>query len=515
MRDAWNFTIGSLARRNARMNSNRIGLILGDQSIKYGAFNNRVNHLANALTTQGVSKGDRVAVLLPNVPQILEVYFACAKIGAIALLVNLRLTPGDVTYMLNDARARIAVVFDMFLGLMEREKLETLTTVVVVGKSTRPDLDYESLLGDADRGEPEASQRVVPDDGFLLLYTSGTTGKPKGCLLSHRAMLTNNFNLTARLQISHNERYLNILPLFHMAGLGLALSVFHAGGVNVLMPMPDIAEMARLIEARGITVTALVPPLPAWLIGHQKEAGHDFSSLRFIAGMGGVESEDTLRDMGEVLGCGFRGVYGQTECGNVASISDQADELSRPGTCGRPLANFEWRLVNSEGIDVSPDEPGELWLKGPSIMTGYWERPDETDSAMGGGWLRTGDILREDDDGYWYMMDRKKDLIKTGGLNVYSKEVELVVIEHPAVNQVAVVGVPDKEWGESVKACIVLKPDAELTVPELAAWIKDRLAGYKQPRYIEFVESIPANQIGKIIKAELRRRPVTDSQRTR
>lgn len=512
---AGNFTIGSLARRNARMNSQRIGLVLGEKRISYEDFNFRVNRLAHAFMARGVSKGDRVAVMLPNIPQILEVYFACAKIGAIVLPVNLRLTPAEVTYILNDAGVLAVAVLDMFLGLLERDALESVKSVIVVGQAQEKDTEYESLLEGEDEAEPEGAEDVLSDDGFLLLYTSGTTGKPKGCVLSHRAMLANNFNLTARIRLSEDDRYLNVLPLFHMAGLGLALAVFHIGGRNVLMPMPDIAQMAVLLEEENVTFSALVPPLASWLIAHQKEAGHDLSALRFMAGMGGVESPETLRGLREILDCGFRGVYGQTECGNVASVTDETDELSRPGTCGRPLACFEWRLVDENGRDLPSGEVGELWLKGPSVMTEYWKRPEATEETLAGGWLRTGDLLWEDSDGYWYMSDRKKDLIKTGGLNVYPKEVELAIQDNPAVDQVSVVGVQDAEWGESVKACIVLKKDMSLTRGEVVDWVKDRLAGYKRPRYIEFIEAIPTNQIGKILKAELRSRPVNDDQRAR
>lgn len=508
-----NFTVGSLARRNAKLYPQKAGIVSGEKSLTFFEFNGRVNKLANSLLSAGVKRGDRIGTIMPNTCQYLEIYFSAAKIGAIVVPINLRLTPSEVTFILRDADVGTVVAMDTFLSLLQQEVLPQIKNLIVIGKTQDSALEYESFLNAGSCDEPIFYDEVNPEDTLLLIYTSGTTGNPKGCMLNHKAIMANNFNLGIRLLISPDDCYLNALPLFHMVDLGFAFAHFHIGAVNVLMPVPEPPLIIEMIQQEKVTCTVLVPNLTRGIMDYQVQANKDIGSLRFIIGGGGMESQETLDDIKNILKCGYIGVYGQTECGNVMSMSDYQDETDRPGTCGRPLANFEWRLVDDKGRDVPVDEPGELLIKGPSVMQGYWKRSEATREALAGEWLHTGDILRQDKDGYLYMMDRKKDLVKTGGLNVYPKEVEVQLMLHPAVKQAVVVGVPDAKWYEAIKAFIVLKEGHNLTTEEVNAWCREKLASYKRPRWIEFVREIPVNQTGKVLKRDLRKQPLNDDQR--
>jgi acyl-CoA synthetase (AMP-forming)/AMP-acid ligase II len=335
----------------------------------------------------------------------------------------------------------------------------------------------------------------------MLLYTSGTTGRPKGCLLSQSAWLASNANLVHGLRLEHGERLLAVYPLYHVAGFGMAMSVLTLGGAIVFCESASPGELWPLVARYDVTRTGL-PGLRAQLDAATPAAT---GSLRGVVGGANMESARTLERTREVLpGAVFNGVYGSTEAGNFVTVTTAAEELERPGTIGRPLPGFDVRIAGENGGRAAPGNPGELCLRGASTMSGYWRTPEATDDALRDGWVHTGDVVRADDDGYLYLIDRVKDMIKSGGENVYSIEVETVLLHHPSVADVAVHGVSDPRWGEAVKAVVVPAPGAAPTPEELDAFCRERLAAYKRPRWYELVDQIARSQTGKIVKRELR-----------
>lgn len=430
--------------------------------------------------------------------------------------VNLRILPKDVTYILNDSGSGLAVVMRDTFVLLEPEARGQLENIISVDGIDFPSLDYESVLAASDDSEPAASEDVSPEDILTLCYTSGTTGKPKGCMMSQRAFLGSNQNIVMSYGVRETDAWLNVIPFYHMGDLGFFFAFFHMGTANVILKKAEIEEILLNIEKNRCTGTLLVPPLLKAVIDYQREKGFDVSSLKFVVGAGGgLESTETVKGVRDVLNCEFIGIYAQTESGDViASCNTTEEQLQRPASCGRPLPNFEYRIVDDDDNDVVPGNEGELILKGPSIMTGYWNNPGATEETLKNGWHHTGDVCREDEEGYLYMVDRKKYMIKTGALNVYPKEVELCLREHPAIKEAAIVGVPDSKWGEAVKAFVVLNPGYNLTPKEVAEWCRDKIAGYKRPRWVEFIDAIPYSFTGKLMKNELAGRPLTPEQGT-
>ena len=510
-----NFNLGSLARRNARLFPSRKALVMGDDYVTFLEFNKRVNKLANALTGLGIIKGKRILTLLPNSFALAEVYFAAAKLGAIVIPVNLRILPQDVTYILSDSGSSLAVVMSDTFALLEPAAMELLENIVSIDKIEAPSLDYESILAAADDREPAASESVSPQDILTFCYTSGTTGKPKGCMMSQSAFLGSNQNIVMSYGVKETDAWLNVIPFYHMGDLGFFFAFFHMGAANVVLKKAEIEEILINIEENRCTGTLLVPPLLTAVVEYQRKKAYDVSSLKFVVGAGGgLESTATVEGVRDVLNCEFIGIYAQTESGDVISSINTRQQLQRPGSCGRPLPNFEYRIVDDDDNDVSVGSEGELILRGPSIMTGYWNNPEATEETLKNGWHHTGDVCKEDEESYLYMVDRKKYMIKTGALNVYPKEVELCLREHPAIKESAIVGVPDSKWGEAIKAFVVLNPGHNLSPKEVSEWCRGKIANYKRPRWVEFVEAIPYSFTGKLMKNELAGRPLSPEQST-
>lgn len=506
-------TLGSLVRRNAKLYPRRKALVYGETAVTFLEFNEKVNRLANALVKLGITKGKRVATLLPNSCELAEVYFACAKLGAAVVPINLRILPQDVTYILLDAGVEALFVASSYFALIEPTVLGQVGKIIAVDSIQTECLDYHPLLAGASSDEPEESG-VGPDDTFMIIYTSGTTGKPKGCMLSHGALLAGNQNIVMTLNVKHQDSFLNVLPFYHVGDLGFFLAFFHMGATNVIIAKAEMSEILNGISTNRCTGTLLVPPLLKGLIDYKIKNGGDTSSLRFVAGGAGYEPTETVKGVKDVLGCEFFGIYAQTEAADVITSTDIALQLERPLTCGLPLPNFEWKIVDDEDKELAAGEEGELVVRGPSIMKGYWNQPEATQETFKNGWHHTGDIVKQDADGYLYMVDRKKYLIKTGALNVYPKEVETCLRDHPAIQEAAVVGVPDQKWGEALKAFVVLKAGQSLTPVQVAEWCHGRIANYKRPRWVEFVESIPYSFSGKLMKNELINRPLKPEQST-
>ncbi|MFC4913807.1 class I adenylate-forming enzyme family protein [Actinomadura gamaensis] len=473
--------LADLAHRGATLWPERTAVAWDGRRRTYRELGERAEAWRRALAAGGVRAGDRIALLSVNVPDVLEAAFGASLVGAAVVPLNVRLSAEEIRFQVEDARARHAIVHPALEPLARAGGLLGLTCWTL-----GPDTE-NALIGapETDLPRPDAEAPV------MQLYTSGTTGRPKGCLLSNRAWVVASANVVQALGLTGDDRMLGALPLFHVAGYGVALAQLAVGGTLVLPPGPAPEQLWPVIAEHGVTV-AIFPTGTGRALRHEAAAPE---SLRLLFGIAATERARTLTVLRD-LGIDYRGIYGSTEAGNFVSVSTLADELERPGTVGRPLPPFD------VAVDAPPGEAGELLVRGATLMSGYAGLPEATAEALRGGWLRTGDLLRLDADGYLYFVDRAKDMVKSGGENVYCAEVERVLADHPAVLDVAVVGVPDRRWGEAVKALVVTRGD--VAPADLDAHCRGRLGGFKRPRWYELVEAIPRNHSGKILKRELR-----------
>jgi long-chain acyl-CoA synthetase len=446
----------------------------------------RVTRLAGGLATRGVGRGDRVAILAQNDARYFETYLALAWLGALAVPLNTRLAPAELAFQLADAEARLWLVGDSLAALAE----------AVTPQPARLALGDPSLLAGAPGG---AFVAVAPEDTLGIFYTGGTTGLPKGVMLTHGNVLANSRHVMRAIGYSAEDLHLHAAPIFHLADLGHLWAVALAGGAHAFVPSYSPETFCEAIERTRATVGVLAPAMVTALVRFAGLGKYDLSSWRVLVYGGSPITEETLRRALAVLPCRLWQGYGQTEathtvCFMTPEMHDLA--LARPAlarSCGRPIAGVEVRLAD-----------GEIVVRGPTVMKGYWKRPAETAEALAGGWLRTGDVATVDADGYLYILDRKKDMIITGGENVYSVEVENALASHPAVADAGVIGVPDETWGERVHAVVVLRPGARATAEELQQHCRTLIGGYKVPKTVEFTEALPRTPSGKIQKATLR-----------
>ncbi len=470
--------LGDLAHRGAVLWPTRTAFVWdGGRTRSYGELAERVKRLAGVFAAGGVLPGSRIALLTVNAPEAIETAFAASRLGACVVPLNTRLAPEEIRFQTEDAAAGHAVVHPLLSPLARSAGLL--------------DLPGWTIGEDLDGRRPGTVDTPMPTEAMpiIQLYTSGTTGRPKGCMLTNRGWIAATANAAHALGVTADDRLLATLPMFHVAGYAAALACLATGGTVVIPGGSGLDETWDLIGEHGVTMT-IFPT------GTRRALRHPSARpLRLVFGMAGTERAETLRTLAD-HGTDYRGVYGSTEAGNFVTVSSLADELARPGTVGRPLPAFDVR------VDAPPGEVGELRVRGPSMMAGYANLPDATATALDGGLLRTGDLMRRDDDGYLYFVDRAKDMIKTGGENVYSAEVERVLLGHEAVGDAAVLGVPDRQWGEAVKALVVAR--SPVTPEELDAYCKGRLGGFKRPRWYEFADAIPRNHSGKILKRDLR-----------
>jgi acyl-CoA synthetase (AMP-forming)/AMP-acid ligase II len=469
----------------------------------------RVRRNAAAQRAAGLRPGDRIAVLDLNHPSCLELTLACAQAGTANGVVNFRLAPPEIAYVINDAKARILFVGPEFAGAVEalRPGLPLLERVIRVGG---PDDEYEGWLA---AHEPDAAiHPAQPDDCFLQLYTSGTTGFPKGAMLTHRGMVAHSEHLAASQRYGPHSRVQVAMPLFHVGGTSTALVGLSAGARVFLMRTPDPAAALAMLEAERITHTFYVPALMAVMNDVPGSAERDYSSLQALCYVASPMPLPVLRaSLARFPGVMYQ-VYGMTEQSGAVSLLPPEDHAKpavahRLVSAGKPMTGVEIEIRDpATGEHVATGAPGELWVRSEQRMGGYWGKPEATAAAFTpDGWLRSGDGGFMDADGYIYITDRIKDLIISGGENIYPAEIERVLAEHPALQDVAVIGVPDERWGEVPKAVVVLRPGASIDPNEVIAWCRERIAGFKCPKTIDVVAALPRNATGKILKKDLRK----------
>ncbi|PKN23371.1 MAG: AMP-dependent synthetase [Deltaproteobacteria bacterium HGW-Deltaproteobacteria-21] len=513
--------LNELLPKAAKLHPQQEAVVCGKTRLTYRQFAGRVWRLCGGLRRLGLQRNDRVAILHENCHVFLEAYFAAAHNGLILVPLNHRLSPKELAVILDDSGARVLIAHESF-----KEKVKDLTGLVramerVVwspGQSTLESgekfMMYEEMLKEEEETFPPELP-IRDDDVAHLYYTSGTTGRPKGVMLTHKNVKSHALGTIAELHLTDRDRWIHVAPLFHLADAWATFAITWAGGKHILCPSFEPARVLRLIDEERVTLTNLIPTMLNMMIHHPDSAKHDYSSLRVLLSGGAPIAPEVVRKIIETFRCDYIQTYGMTETSPYLTLSilksrlrDLPDEeqLGFKASTGREFINVSLKVVDEQGREVARDgrQVGEIIVKGDIVTPGYWNLDQETGAAIKDGWLRTGDLAVVNEEEYVTIVDRKKDMIITGGENVYSTEVENVLYTHPAVLEAAVIGVPDPKWGEAVKACLVLKPGREATDQEIIRFCKEHLAHYKAPKSVEFLETLPRTGSGKIYKKGLR-----------
>ncbi|MEI7769809.1 MAG: AMP-binding protein [Chloroflexales bacterium] len=500
--------------RVARKNHTAIIDGLSGDAITYGELYDRVSRAAGWLTRTGVRQGDRVACLALNSKAYTEFFFALAWIGAVAVPLNIRLNPKELAFIIQDSGARAIFACGAMVTVAEAAlaDLPAVALRILNAPAKAGWVAYDELI--RVENEPiDMVEAVSGDTLFMLLYTSGTTGKPKGCMIPQVSWTGYAVNMATCFGMGPQDVYLAFLPYFHVAGFGAACSQLILGGTVITVPLPDPKLFYRLIAQYRVSIMFLVPGISSAFVYEDVRKSTDTSSLRTFISGAGLEKLDLVNAVEEYLGAKYYGIYGQTESGSKITWAD-ADMIRKdPTTYGQIMPFFAYRIVDDEDRELAPGRVGELCIRGQTVMQGYWNHPEATAETLKNGWHHTGDLFMLLENGQVKMVDRKKYLIKTGGENVYPQEVEQVLLRHDAIGDAAVVGIPDDTWGETVKAFVVLKEGKRLSRREIADWVGASIAAYKRPRFIEFVQTIPRNVSGKILKDDLTVRPTSEDQR--
>lgn len=516
-------TVGDLFANAVRHYAQRVAVKHGGRALTYGDLGGQVNRLANALLGLGLRRGDRVALLMWNCLEYVICDFALATAGLVKVPLNHLLTQNEIAFRIQDSEAS-AIVCDQSFSRVVLELVAQCPSLrhricIVDERSQVPEslMAFDRLIG---QGSPRApGVRVTHDDLVGIIYTGGTTGRSKGVMHTHTSMLAIAFSEIVEWDIGRGEVLLHVAPLPHATQFML-LPGFLRGGTHVLMKKYDPDEMMQIVEREGVSWTFLVPTMVYVLLDGPALQNHDHQSLRTVIYGAAPMSPDKLEGAIERLGPIFLQAYSQMEVANQTTTltkDEHVEALARArhrlSSCGRPVAMAQVRIVDPYESDVPAGEPGEIITRGPHMMRGYWRRDEETAHTMRGGWIHTGDVARTDEDGYIYIVDRAKDMIISGGMNVYSVEVENVLMEHPAVREACVIATPDEKWGEAVSAFVVLRDRATLGADELMRFCGAKLAAYSRPKRVEFVSEIPKTPYGKMDKKAMRARFWKDRDR--
>ena len=520
LRELSRYQIGTFADiiyRNALLHPGDEAFVCGSQRITFSQFNDRVNRLIQGLRSSAVKKGDVIGILSWNCLEYAEVYGAAMKGGFIASPFNPRLHEDELEYLINYSEANTLFIGPDMHETVEslRPRLAKVKNYINFGDSIPDMLSYHEMLAAQPPHEPDLS--VAQDDPYLIFYTSGTTGVPRGALYTHFRKLDNTRIKALEMGAKPEDRHVLVLPFFHIGGDCHVWPFFLVGGCNVIMPQKSFDPVAvlQVIQNEKATDMQIVPTQLNSILACHDLKDYDLSSLNRIYYAASPMPLELLRKGLEIFGPIFSQGYGQTESGPQICALPRKDHQVLDGTaeeqkvlssCGQPSLGVHVRVVDEENHDVPPATVGEIIAQSDSLMVEYWNRPDETQEVLIEGWLHTGDLGYYDEKGFIYIVDRKKDMIVTGGENVYSREVEDVLYRHPAIAEVAVVGIPDPVWVERVHAVVVLKADTVATENDIIAFSKTHLASYKAPKSLEFVESLPKNPQGKLLKKEIRKR---------
>jgi len=498
--------LAELSRFHAAVRPERVAMIFEGRETTYGQLDRRASRVANGLLATCSTSQARVAVLDKNSDQFFELWFGATKARDALVPVNWRLAPAEIAYIVNDAEAEILFVGEEYVETIER-LLPELRTVKQVVSLAGGHPEWEEYTAWRDRQVSADPRLETPDDDTAIQpYTSGTTGHPKGVQITHNALMT---SLAARewFPCAAEDVHLVCMPQYHAIGSVLGLSALYVGGRTVIARQANPTEILRLIPAERVTHAIFVPAVLLFLLQTPGCRETDFSSLKHIVYAGSPIPLDLLRDAVVTFRCGFGQVYGLTETLIVTYLPPEDHDpagSARMRSCGRPIANAQIKVVGDDGAELPCGQVGEIVARTPQAMQGYWRLPEATAGTIRDGWIYTGDAGYFDEDGYLYIHDRVKDMVVSGGENVYPAEVESALFGHPAIADLAVIGVPDDRWGEAVKAVVVRKPGVEVTEAELIDYARERIASYKAPKSVDFVDALPRNPSGKILKRVLR-----------
>jgi len=490
----------SWLERRAWLHGAREALVEGDRRFTYRELDDRVNRLANALRTLGVRRGDRVGTLTVNCVEFVELFFATARIGALLAPLNWRLAAPELDYQLRDSGATALIV-----GPEHRELAGKLTVAMPAERRVDFGAAYEALLGSSSPIAPPREEQARFEDPHLILYTAGTTGHPKGAVLTHANVFWNSVNVGSPIGLGPADTTISLLPFFHSGGIGLYLvPTLHAGGRVAIMRTFEPRVLLDTVRRHSVRVIFGVPAIWLELLKDPAFDREHYPSVEYCIS-GGAPHPLSVMEAVAARGFGFLQGYGLTETSPGGTLMPVDDWRRKLATAGKPFLHVDLRVVDESGAPRAPGEIGEVQFRGPNVFAGYWQRPDATAQAFtADGWFRTGDLGRLDDEGFLTLVDRKKDMVISGGENVYSAEVEEVLFAHPKVAEAAVIGLPDPKWGESVFAVVVARPGARITAEELGEHCRTRLAKYKTPKGFAFIDALPRNAAGKVLKRELR-----------
>jgi len=500
--------VGQLLTLQANKFPERTAILFENKKFTYRQFNQRSNQFAHSLLRFGLPKGERVATLLFNSNPLVEIFMGTAKAGEVFTPINFRLAAEEVLYILNHSDARVFAFGDEFAPLVAsiQAGLSKVEFFISVGEATFPKaFDYETLLQESPGEEPD--RQVSEEDECQMLYTSGTTGRPKGAVLTHGNVIWNLVNTLLGREDKEEEISLLTGPLYHAAALNNHFIIRVAlAGTSVIVKHFDPRKAMELIEKEKVNVISGAPAMYHLLLNLPEVEKYDTRSIiRCTTGAAILPDETKLRLMKLFPNArGVYDVYGATECSPTISVLKAADSFRKSACVGPPPPFLEVKIVDDLDREVPPGKVGEIICRGPNVMKGYYKDPKATEEALRGGWLHTGDMGRVDEEGFIYIVDRKKDMIVSGGENIYPREIEELLFRHPKIQDAAVVGIPDPLWGESVKAFVILKPGRSMTEAEVIEYCKSHLASYKKPRSVKLVDSLPRNPSGKVIKIKLR-----------
>jgi len=481
----------------AAAHADRPAVRLDDFTMTYRELDDAASRCAGLLRAAGIEPGDRVGVMLPNVPQFPVAYYGVLRAGATVVPMNVLLKERETSFYLTDPGAKAVLVWQDMAAAAQAGADAAGAQCLVVDPTgfTKQLAAAEPLAGDTDRDG---------SDTAVILYTSGTTGKPKGAELSHDNLYENaRVTATTLFEFSSDDVVLGALPLFHAFGQTCAMNAcVYAGALLTMLPRFDPAKGLEVIGRDQVTVFEGVPTMFNAFLHHPERGNYDTSSLRVCCSGGAAIPVEVLKGFEESFGCTVLEGYGLSETSPVASFN-HPHGTRKAGSIGTPISGVQMKVADDEGKEVPDGEVGQIFISGPNVMKGYWNRPDATAEVMKDGWFATGDMAKKDEDGLYFIVDRKKELIIRGGYNVYPREIEEVLYEHPAVREAAVIGVPDQSLGEEVAAAVVAKEGQSIDVDELRAFVKDQVAGYKYPRHIWVLDELPKGPTGKILKREI------------
>jgi len=512
------YTLADIIRNSALNFPDSEAVVFEDVRLTYQELNSRINALANTLKDMGYKKGDRMAVLAENTHKYLEIYFAVSKLGMSVTPLNFRLSDSELEFIINDSESTGILAGEGYeervLGL--KDKLGLIKNWISLDKGVDGFEYYEDRLKSASTDEPNVE--VEENEMVVLMYTGGTTGLPKGVMMSNRNLMTALISVGLEFGFNETDITCYVLPLFHVS-FWPAFGLLMVGGKVVINKKPDMNEIMRLIQDEKCTHINSVPTIYGWILQLTDVSAYDTSSLRKITYAGSPFPPEVLKSCIKAFGDKFSQAYGMTEALGATVLRENDHHLEGEKSklllsTGKAIKCARIKVVDDNDQTLPSGEIGEIALQGKHVMMGYWKKPELTAEVMRNGWYHTGDMGYMDKDNYLFLVDRKADMIVTGGENVYPKETEDALYEHPAVMECAVVSAPDEKWGERVQAAVVLKPDAKVTEEELMEHCKSRLSGYKCPKAIEFWDAIPKTPIGKIIRKDVKKKYWEGQERT-